>query len=65
LTGFDLGTQSKFSPLCGLARGNIQPPEVLDLFSEHKISQFNFLVDLKVQSKGCQSGHHTIAQRKK
>ena len=47
---FDLGTKSKISPLCGLARGNPQWSGVLGLFSKFKISGFNFLMDLKVQS---------------
>jgi len=51
LEGFDSGTQYTLSPECGLARGNPQLPGILDLFSESKISSFNFLVDLKVQPK--------------
>ena len=51
LAWFDWGTQSKIGPLCGLVRGNLQFPSILGLFSEPKISWFDFLVDLKVQSK--------------
>jgi hypothetical protein len=44
------GTKPTIGPLCGLAMGNLQFPEILGLSSESKISWFNFLVDLKVQS---------------
>ena len=47
---FDLGTKSILGPFCGLDRGNIQWPGVLDLFSESKISWFNLVVVLKVES---------------
>ena len=49
--GFGSGTKSKLDPLCGLARGNLQPPEVVDLFSESETSLFNFMLDLKAPSK--------------
>ena len=49
----DRGTKCKLGPLCGLARGNPQWPLVINLISESKISQFNFLVDLKTQSAHC------------
>jgi hypothetical protein len=51
---FDLGTQYKISPLCGLARGNPQWPRVLGLSSKSKISRVNFLVELKEQSTQCE-----------
>jgi hypothetical protein len=53
LTGFDSGTKSTIATKCGLARGNLQWPEILGLFSKPKISRSNFLVDLKVQSTRC------------
>ncbi len=48
---FSSGTKSILDPFCRLARGNPQFPGVLGLSSESKLSQFIFLVDLKVQSK--------------
>jgi hypothetical protein len=42
LTGFDLGAICKLAADCGLARGNIQPPGALGLFSKPKISWFIF-----------------------
>ena len=36
---------------CGLARGNPQLPGILDWLSKSKIFRFNFLLDLKAQSK--------------
>ena len=47
---FSSGTICKIGPFCGLDRGNLQWPGVLDLFRKPKISRFNFLVDLKAQS---------------
>ncbi len=49
----DVGTKCKLSAECRLGRGNIQFQGILDLFSKPKISWFNSLVDLKVQSKHC------------
>jgi hypothetical protein len=37
LAMIDLGTECKLSPECGLARGNIQWPGVLDLFRKPNI----------------------------
>jgi hypothetical protein len=48
LAGFDLGTQCTLATECGLGRRNIQFPGILGLFSEPKISWFNFFVDWKV-----------------
>ncbi len=45
----DLGTKCKIAAKCGLARGNLQRPQVLDWFGKPKTLRFNFLVDLKVQ----------------
>jgi len=50
---FDSGTQYTLGPFCRLARGNPQWPGVLDWFSEYEIPRFNFLLDLKMQSKHC------------
>ena len=36
---------------CRLARENPHWPGILDLFGQSKITSFEFLVDLKVQSK--------------
>ena len=38
------------SPFCGLARGNLQCPTILDLSSKPKISRSNFLVDFRLLS---------------
>jgi hypothetical protein len=51
------GTKCKIGPLCGLAKRNLQFPEILGLSSESKISWFNFLVDLKEQSTLCEKNH--------
>ena len=49
--------KSKTGTFCGLVRGNPKFPGILDLFREHEISRFNFLVDLKMQSTTqCQNG---------
>ena len=52
--GFDSGTQYKIGNICGLDRRNLPYPGILDLFSEPKISWFNFLVDLKEKSTHCE-----------
>ena len=49
----DLGTQSTPDASCGLSRGNIQFPGIMDLIGESKISWFNFLVDFKAQATQC------------
>jgi hypothetical protein len=46
---FSSGTKSKLSPECGLARGNPHQPGVIGLVSKPKLSQSNFLADLKAQ----------------
>jgi len=51
------GTKYTPGPLCGLARGNLQWPEVLDWFSESKLSRFTFLVDLKTQYKHIEANY--------
>jgi len=38
------------SPFCGLARGNLQCPTILDLSSKPKISRSNFLVYFRLLS---------------
>jgi hypothetical protein len=48
--GFDSGTKSKLCSLCGLVRGNLQLQGIVDLFSESKISQSNFLMDVEEKS---------------
>jgi hypothetical protein len=47
------GTKCKHGPLCRLVRVNPQWPGISDLFSESKITRFNFLMDLKEQSTRC------------
>ncbi len=43
------GTKSLIGASCGLVRGNPQWPGILDLFSESKLSQSDFMVDMKEQ----------------
>ena len=50
LDKFDWGTKSKTGTECGLDRGNIQYPGIVDSFSKSKFQDSIFLVDLKAQS---------------
>ena len=47
------GMQYTLFAECGLDRGNIQYPAIVSLSGKHKISRFNFLLDLKVQFTHC------------
>ena len=43
----------KLSTKCGLGRTNMQWPGILDLYGKSKVSLFNFLLDLNVQTTHC------------